>query len=244
MIAIALIIIGCLLFWFIVTRPDKGKRGERRVSSRLSRALDAATYRVIDDVTLPTRNGTTQIDHLVVSPHGVFVIETKNFSGWIFGREDQQRWTQVLYERKSSFFNPIRQNRHHIKTVQSLCHLRPDQTFGYVVFTGDSTFKTDMPASVVQGVPDLVRLIESRTERVLSNAEVTRVLKDIASRRLKPGRDTDRLHRQHATESARRRSTGCPHCGSSMVERTNRATGEVFLGCHRYPDCKGTRQLA
>lgn len=114
-----IIIIVALAVWFATTQTarSKGKRGEKRVSTGLGRALDDAVYRVVDDVTLPTRNGTTQIDHLVVSPHGVFVIETKNVSGWIFGREEQQQWTQVLYRRKSRFFNPIRQNY----TTSGLC---------------------------------------------------------------------------------------------------------------------------
>lgn len=169
-IEFAMLLIAALVFLFAARRAigPKGKRGERRVSSGLSRFLDTSVYRIIDDVTLPTRSGTTQIDHLVVSPYGVFVIETKNLAGWIFGGEHQQNWTQVLYRRKSRFFSPIRQNRHHLNTVQSLFRLNPNQTQGYVVFTGEGIFKTDMPSNVVSGVRNLSELMQSRTQRVLS----------------------------------------------------------------------------
>lgn len=112
------------------------------------------------------------------------------------------------------------------------------------MFTGDGTFKTEMPVNVVRGVGDLARLIEARTEHVLSDREVARVLREIAARRLEPGRDTDRAHLRHVEERARRRGSGCPRCGSPMVERTNRTTGESFLGCDRYPKCRGTRPLS
>jgi len=199
---------------------------------------------VIDDVTLPTFNGTTQIDQIVVSPYGVFVIEVKNMSGWIFGRENQQYWTQVLYKRKYKFFNPIKQNQHHIRTVQSLFGLHSGQVEVIVVFTGSATFKTGVPRNVVVGVRRLNDLIRSRTEHLLPDGEVIRIFNGINDRRLKPGRETDLAHVRYAKERARKRSSGCPRCGGQMVERTNRATGEKFMGCNRYPRCRGTRPLS
>ena len=61
-----------------------------------------------------------QIDHVVVSIYGIFVIETKNYSGWIFGDENSQYWAQVIYKTKNRFYNPILQNRGHIKALQGL----------------------------------------------------------------------------------------------------------------------------
>jgi hypothetical protein len=37
--------------------------------------------------------------------------------------------------------------------------------------------------------------------------------------------------------------TECPRCGATMVTRRNRETGDAFLGCSRFPACKGTRSL-
>lgn len=73
--------------------------------------LDAKIYIDINDVTIQTPTGTTQIDHIIVSKFGIFVIETKNMSGWIFGSPDQAQWTQSLPGgNRFRFQNPLRQN--------------------------------------------------------------------------------------------------------------------------------------
>ncbi|MDR0516909.1 MAG: NERD domain-containing protein, partial [Fibromonadaceae bacterium] len=80
----------CILFqtaWF------KGKLGEFFVSAMFKIRLPKEQYEIIHNVTLPTENGTTQIDHIVFSIFGIFVVETKNMKGWIFGDEKQKLWT-------------------------------------------------------------------------------------------------------------------------------------------------------
>ena len=72
----------------------KGWIGERRVHARLKNSLPGDTYKLFQDITLIADDGTTQIDHLIVSKYGLFVIETKNMSGWIFGSERKPNWTQ------------------------------------------------------------------------------------------------------------------------------------------------------
>ncbi|MBE6286353.1 MAG: NERD domain-containing protein [Bacteroidales bacterium] len=94
-----------------------GKRGERRVARKLDWL--SQEYITLNDLLLPTRYGTTQIDHVVVSPYGIFVIETKNYKGWIFGHENSEEWRQSLLGKKRfwgwsseqhKFRSPIRQN--------------------------------------------------------------------------------------------------------------------------------------
>jgi hypothetical protein len=79
----------------------KGWIGERAVSKGLSH-LDPVSYVTFHDLYLPRpdRQGTTQLDHVVVSPFGIFVVETKNYQGWIFGSEKQREWTQQIYRKK------------------------------------------------------------------------------------------------------------------------------------------------
>jgi len=98
-----------------------GKRGENFVSRKLLE-LDSEHYKVLDDLMLPSRGNTntTQIDHIVVSDFGIFCIETKSYSGWIFGHAQQQHWTQVIYRYKKKFYNPLRQNYAHIKAVEAI----------------------------------------------------------------------------------------------------------------------------
>ena len=118
-LAIAIWVAAFLLNW---KRPFLiGKRGENFVSRELLE-LDPEHYNVLDDLMLPSlgNTNTTQIDHIVVSDFGIFCIETKSYSGWIFGHAQQQHWTQVIYRYKKKFYNPLRQNYAHIKAVEAI----------------------------------------------------------------------------------------------------------------------------
>ena len=98
----------------------KGKAGGKLVKRILGK-LDPTSYYVLHDVTVHTEYGdTTQIDHIVIAETGVFVIEMKNYEGWIYGSEKSARWTQGIFRKKSSFQNPFRQNYKHIKAIEWL----------------------------------------------------------------------------------------------------------------------------
>ena len=109
-----------LLAWMFFT-PLKGFVGEAKVALGAKLALPSAHYRRFHNVTLRMPDGTTQIDHVFVSRFGVFVVETKNMSGWIFGNERHRRWTQVFRGgKKYTFQNPLRQNYRHVKAVEAV----------------------------------------------------------------------------------------------------------------------------
>jgi hypothetical protein len=105
---------------------------QRLLRSSMGEALVANTitlhftrpHVLLNNVTLPTESGTTQIDHVLVADTGLFVIETKHYQGWIFGGANQNEWTQVFFKKKSRFQNPVRQNYGHLKTLQSLFYLK------------------------------------------------------------------------------------------------------------------------
>ena len=95
----------------------KGRYGEKMVMKTLKN-LDSKEYTIFHDLYVPTKKGTSQIDHVVISHKGIFVLETKNYTGWIFGNENSQNWTQVIYKRKEKFYNPIWQNFGHIQALK------------------------------------------------------------------------------------------------------------------------------
>lgn len=74
----------------------KGWFGEKTVQLGMWTGLDAKVYDRIHVLMIPCQGGTTQIDHVLVSIYGVFVIETKNMNGWIFGDERSPKWTQSI----------------------------------------------------------------------------------------------------------------------------------------------------
>ena len=151
----------------------KGKVGERQVSSTLKRKLGKRDYLVLNDLVLPTKDhGTTQIDHLVVSRFGVFVIETKNMSGWIYGSEKSPEWTQVIYSWKSRFQNPLRQNYKHVKAVEHSLKLRPQQVHNVVVFVGRGEPRTEMPDNVIWGKSVLPYYIKTFLNELIHEEEL------------------------------------------------------------------------
>ena len=178
----------------------KGWVGESLVSSKAGARLPAGEYRAFDNVTLPD-GGTTQIDHLYVSRYGVFVVETKNMAGWIFGDENQAQWTQTIYRRKSRFQNPIRQNYKHIKVLEALLGIPASKLHTVIVFTGDSTFKTPMPPYVCT-LANFTDYILSFRRPVLSDAEVSDIRRKIEKARLADsgatrGAHIERLRNRH-----------------------------------------------
>ncbi len=192
----------------------KGKVGEFLVNLSARLFLDKSRYHLIKNVTLPTEDGTTQIDHVLVSEFGVFVVETKNMKGWIFGSPHQRFWTQKIFRSSHKFQNPMHQNYKHVKTLQALLGLGDHQLHSVVVFVGDSTFKTSMPDNVTQGF-GYVRYIKSKQERVLSPQEVIEVCNKVSSGRLKPSFATDHAHARYVSGLVAERHSDARSSGPS-----------------------------
>jgi len=191
-----IIVLGLILKspWF------KGRFGEGTVKFSFKMLLDKDKYHIINNVTLPTEDGTTQIDHIVVSRYGIFVVETKNMKGWIFGSPDQKTWTQKIYNHSSKFQNPLHQNYKHVKTLQSLLRLNDNQVYSAVIFIGESEFKTVMPENVASSGGGLARFIKSKTVEVFTESEVAEIVSKIEAGRLTPSLKTEREHVKHVRE--------------------------------------------
>jgi restriction system protein len=256
-------VLGSLLFWgllaglasvlatalrVLVWPRLKGWLGEASINFWARRMLDQKVYHLIPDVMLPTPDGTTQIDHVIVSRYGVFVIETKTYKGWIYGGEHDAQWMQVNFRRKDRFQNPLRQNYKHTKTLSDLTGIPHEYLKSLVVFVGESKFKTAMPANVVH-VRDFIRHIKSHQTPVIKDEQVPQiaaVIRDWA------GTVTDRQRAGHVAHVRQNKSPVsvdgqapvCPRCGATMTLRTSRKDAGRFWGCTRYPECRGTRQVA
>ena len=152
----------------------KGLAGERRVSRLLRRRLDRDSYQVIDNLLLAANNDTTQIDHVVVSVHGIFVLETKNFRGWIFGSERDRTWTQQIFAFRTRFQNPLRQNYKHLKFLETVTGVGPDKIYPVVVFAGTAELKTGLPGNVLY-LRQLADYIRHRDEVRLTPEEAARI---------------------------------------------------------------------
>jgi hypothetical protein len=147
-------------------------RGEALLSRVARTNFGPPDYHLMNHVTLRLKDGTTQVDHVLVSRFGVFVIETKDHKGWIFANAKQANWTQVLFKVKFKFQNPILQNFRHVRAVQDLLDFLPTSAIrSVVVFTGEAEFKTEVP----QGVFSLSGFIEHLREQTVEVMSLNRV---------------------------------------------------------------------
>ena len=136
----------------------KGWIGELKTGFNLWAGLDKNLYRRFHDVIIPSSHGTTQIDHILVSPFGLFVVETKNCKGWIYGSEDQSTWTQVIYKSKHKFQNPLRQTHRHKKVLSKYLGVKESNIRPVISFVGDVEFKTELPSNVLRsGVSSYIK---------------------------------------------------------------------------------------
>lgn len=254
MISISTILAPLLQLWYLIpilliiaffkTSIGKGIIGEFLVNIAAKLKLDKTQYHLIKNVTLPTEDGTTQIDHIIVSKYGIFIVETKNMKGWIFGNEKQKFWTQKIYKHINKFQNPLHQNYKHIKTIQNALNIESNKIFSVIVFTGDSTFKTKMPGNVKHGI-SYIDYIKSKTHKIISQKEVAEIISSIESDRLSQSFKTNREHVKHVKSIIKEKEQNniCPKCGSRLVFRVAKKganEGNQFYGCSNYPKCRYT----
>lgn len=146
---IIIFIVAIVLFFLIslIRRYNyakaKGQHGEKWVAKLLMLLPDE--YTIFNDVYILENGKSIQIDHIVLSPYGIFVIETKNYSGWIYGGENAQYWTKNMFGRKYPFYNPLLQNYSHVKALYSLFGFPMQYFISIVVFTDHATLKGNYP---------------------------------------------------------------------------------------------------
>ena len=182
---------------FLMGRKRSGSpqnRGEAAVKTALQSNFNSPDYHLLNNVTLRLEDGTTQIDHILVSRFGVFVIETKDYRGWIFANAQHATWTQVLFRAKFRFQNPIFQNLRHVRAVQArLDFLPPGTVQSAVVFTGDAEFKTPVPSGVFT-LREFIGHLREQTSELLSENRVQFSVGRLETARLAITRQTDVEH--------------------------------------------------
>lgn len=249
-------LIASLIAYRVKYPEFKGMMGERQVNHTLT-ALNE-DYKVYHDLYVPDeKGGTVQVDHVVTSPYGIFVIETKNYKGWIFGEEDRRYWTQVIYKRKEKLYNPIWQNQGHVKAVRDyLSHGEPSDFHSIVVFSPQSSLKfTDhfRTARVIQ-TPQLTKVIREQRYSVLSYeqlASINRLLDQLVVTDKKEKKVVKKRHVEELKAKlnvpkeqpvSQKSQQICPSCGSALSLK--RGKYGDFFGCSSFPKCKFTKKAS
>jgi len=197
-------VIFALIIGFIIGRRSAYSRnfgfqnfGEALLSHNVLANFAPPDYHLMNHITIQMSDGTTQIDHILVSRFGVFVIETKDYKGWIFGDSRSAKWMQVLFQDRFSFQNPIHQNFRHVQAVREILDfLPPDAIRSVVVFVGEAEFKTD-PLDGVFSLPGFIDYVCKQTEEVMSENRLQFCVGRIETARLAISGETDIKHAQN-----------------------------------------------
>lgn len=121
---------------FLKTILDKGNYGEFLTFVYLEKL--EGNHKIMTNLYIPKSDGTTtEIDLIMISQTGIYVFESKNYSGWIFGNEKDKNWTQVLKNKqKNRFFNPIWQNSGHINALKKVVEIEDSYFYkSYIIFS-------------------------------------------------------------------------------------------------------------
>lgn len=221
----------------------KGWVGEALGSLSQALFLDSSDYKTINNLTLPDGNATTQIDHVIVSRFGIFVVEDKTIDGWVFGNSKDPYWTIVNWARKYKIQNPLHQNFKHIDAVVGVLGVDLSVVHSVVVFRGNCEFKTASPANVLtHGYADYIKNFRTA---VFSAEDTASMFEKLKSKAKPKNFKTDQGH----IGSLRARfasTTVCPKCGGKLVLRTAKSgptPGGEFYGCSNYPKCRYTKKV-
>lgn len=239
-----IIFIILLLFLIKLLSPNiKGTIGESKVSSILN-TLQEPEYIVLNDILIQQNGFSTQIDHIVLSVYGIFVLETKNYKGWIFGSEFSENWTKNLYGNKFTFRNPILQNKGHINALKHLLSIYDDSRYiSIIAFSNKGNLKFHDIKNVVyfSGIIKLIKEYNFKVftedqiltfKKIILNSNVDKTFSNITSH-IKSSKE-----KQHSNE-VKIHNNICPRCGKKLVIR-NGKYGR-FYGCSNYPHCRFTK---
>jgi len=187
----------CLLAFVFLAKSRfpsyKGDIGEYEVARIANRFLPEHSYKPFHNLFLAGGRGITQVDHIFVSRFGVFVVETKNMTGWIFGNERDRQWTQKIFQHTYRFQNPLRQNFGHVRAVAGIARIPIRSVHSIIAFIGDATLMTPMPPSVTTGA-DFVHYIESFSHPVFSESQVDTICERISAAIIPDTRKTRQAH--------------------------------------------------
>ena len=165
---------------FRAVRRDLGLWGEYLTWQHLKRLRGYKKF--LFNCYIPKGDGTlTEIDLILLHASGVYVIESKNYSGWIFGNEEARYWTQSFRRgRRERFFNPIKQNNAHIKQLRRFVPgLKPEAIQSVIVFSKRCALRKIT--------------LTTRQHIVIKRNQVLQAIAPLAGRRLLSSEDIDAI---------------------------------------------------
>lgn len=261
MFLVILVVVFVAVGIYLRSPSAKGRRSEQAVALKLD--IDSrwkANGKVLTNIYVPKASGdTVEIDVLYITKKGLIVLENKNYAGYIFGSDSNKNWTVTLYAGKTwyggnkvdkfQFYNPVWQNRSHIKYLKE--YLKTDiKAFSLITFSNRGELKEitvnspDVYVCEHNELSGVLKEIWNNNPDVLSDTEIEKIYE-----KLLPLTDVNKEEKQRHIEGIQDRFSStdiCPVCGGKLVVRTARRgsnAGNQFYGCSNYPKCKYIRDL-
>lgn len=225
-----------------ITKEEyKGRIGEKETAIYLNKI--EGNKQIINNITLNDNGKTRQIDHIAITEAGVFVIETKNFSGKIYGRENSKEWKQYLGKNCYTFANPIHQNFGHTEIVKKVLQGKIEIVYSIVVFTRKGKLKIEDLKSNVMYVDEITDYIQNKP-KVINVDKIQEIYSFLIENRVTNQEYIENHNynvKQYVQGKQEKIAQGiCPRCYGRLVKRNGRY-GE-FYACSNYPECKYTIQ--
>lgn len=222
----------------------KGRIGEDRIADILYENVPGK-FQIFRNLYVPYRGATAELDIVMAHETGVFVFESKNYRGRIYGDLSGLYWVQAFpNRRKRPFYNPVRQNRNHIKALSEYLNMPPRFFRSCIVFSDECELRKVPQTSaftIVTQTSDLaerLQLMISALTPALRPVEIQAI-----SKRLLPLTDADSSVKKKHIERIRNalKSDICPFCGGKLVIRRGKYAD--FGRCSNYPQCKFKRNV-
>ena len=220
-----------------------GFAGEFWVRKELNKLPDE--YLFLSDVMLEVGGKTTQIDHIVFSKYGIFVIETKQMNTYIIGNEHDKYWVIKAGKNKYYMYNPIHQNYGHKKAIEQILGLEDNQVIDVVCVSGQANLR--IKSNKVVRVERLVdRILFEKQEKIKDYVKMAHIINDmnIVDKEYRKNHiKSIKENIMNNNESLRKEvvMNRCPRCGNELVIRKGK-TGE-FVGCLSFPKCRYTKEI-
>ena len=228
--------------------PDeKGPLGEYLIKYALDNNLATTGYPTYTNLIVPGTDASAniaEIDVLLLTAKGIFVFESKNYAGWIFGSANQRQWTATLSKTKRErFYNPVLQNRTHVRALAAYLGI-PERAFrSYIVFSARCVFK-EVPDDTAEYCICQRPGHKSRLNADLRAREAIFTAERLGSLRarldLLAAASSEDAREEHV-EQVQAALRTCPVCGNPLVERHRKSDGGTFIGCSGYPKCRYSR---
>lgn len=197
-------------------------------------------YMIINDIMLVFEGASSQIDHVIVSKYGIFVIETKQYNAYVVGNDYDKKWYFQKGRQKIYINNPIHQNYGHVQTLKNVLNIDENLFVPIVCISGNAKVKTN--SNKVARVYNIIDKIKAYETPVIANPE------EIYERIVKANIIDKESRKQHVhnvraliQQKEIENQNKCPRCGKDLVERTGKK-GQ-FIGCSNFPRCKFTKNI-